>query len=155
VVGTVQRRFREHHSDQDNQALADDVEVTVLANEAFGAEERVRLFYAAMGVLAPRIAPGAAAPEPPALHFPVFATPFTVVAAASLALFDPGRGPTAGAELLEGLVDHEDRYWRGSGPFAPAGDTVRRRVVALTTLAGAASEGEPTELRGLVPIPFT
>ena len=62
------------------------------------------------GALAPRITPDSPPQDPPDLGSTVYAIPLTVVAAAYLALVDPGLRPSTTADLLEGLLAHEDRY---------------------------------------------
>src|SRR5439155_1693392 len=74
----------------------------------------------------------------------------TRVAAAYLRLVDPDNKPSNTAELMQRLLDHEDLYWKDSGP-APSDPQLRCRVVALGTLAGAASEDEAAGLLGLIP----
>jgi hypothetical protein len=77
-----------------------------------------------------------------------------VVIAAYLAGHHHSEGvPTTRSELLDELLAHEQRYWKATsqaGGLAYDG-ALRRRVVALATLAGADSEDEASELLRIVP----
>ncbi|HEV1998456.1 MAG TPA: hypothetical protein VGR61_10050, partial [Candidatus Dormibacteraeota bacterium] len=93
--------------------------------------------------------------EPPVeLGLSMFANPLMVVIAAFLAVHDD-RVPTTAAELLEQLIDpHEDHYWTstaaGQDPPLQIDKVLRRRVVALATLASADTEVEAARLLGLI-----
>lgn len=117
-------------------ALADGMDVKVLAEEPFGLVERRSLFDAATAALLPRVG-GTMSDPPQDLDSDLFLTPLTVVSAAYLALVEPDRRPSTRAELFDALLKHEDRYWAATGPGAPEDPQLRRRVVALATLTGA------------------
>lgn len=88
------------------------------------------------------------------LGMPMFANPLMVVIAAFLAVH-PAPVPTTADELMEQLIDpHEDHYWQssaaGQDPPLEIDRVLRRRVVALATLASADSEVEGARLLGLI-----
>ena len=142
-------------------AVLDDVQVRVLDDSPPTPDERAALFGSAAAVFAARAQPDAdpgtvAVPEPPAvLASPAFTSPLLVSVAAYLAVHDPdGKVPTSRADLLAELVAHEDRYWQATARAhqVEVGDEdLRRRVVAVITLAGADTESEAADLLGLLP----
>ena len=143
-----------HHGDA-LDAVLDDLDVRVLDDAPLEPADRQALFRAAGGAFAARADPPVASvPEPPAvLARAVFANPLLVVIAAYVAVHADRAVPSTRTELLDELEAHEDRYWQTT---ATAGgldtdEALRQRTVALTTLAGAASEGEAAELLRLLP----
>ena len=65
-----------------------------------------------------------------------------------------GTVPTSRDDLLRVLVAHEDRHWQVTARTrqVEVGDKdLRRRVVAVITLAGADTETEAVDLLGLLP----
>ncbi len=134
-------------------AVLDDMELRVLEDEPIGPAEREDLFRAAADAFSRRAVPEVLpVPAPPPLGAAPFASPLLVVVAAYLAVHGGGSGiPETRAELLEGLAAHEDHYWEASAAGLDTDETLRRRVVALATLAGADDEAEASELIRLVP----
>src|SRR5262249_11812163 len=63
-----------------------------------------------------------------------------------------GQVPTTRTELLDGLLRHEDRYWSQMAEAArlSVDETLRRRVVALATLAGTGTSESETVAAGLL-----
>jgi len=132
--------------------LVDEMRLDVLNETPLAPGGREALFSAAALAFAGREEADGNVPAPPKhLGGPVFSTPLLVVVAAYLAVHGDGGGVHDRAELLEELLAHEDRYWKASGPDAPTDPVLRRRVVALATLAGASSEAEAAERLRLVP----
>ena len=141
-------------------AVLDDVLVRVLDDSPPTPGERAALFDSAAAAFAARAQdqPGSGpvtVPEAPVLAGAAFASPLLVSIAAYLAVHGPGGTvPTSPTDLLGELVAHEDRYWRataGAHPVDVGDKDLRRRVVALITLAGAASETEAAAMLGLLP----
>ena len=96
------------------------------------------------------------AQQPPGLLTgPAFTSPLLVTVAAYLAVHDPdGKVPTSRAGLLGVLVEHEDRHWQATAvahQVAVGDGDLRRRIVAVITLAGADTETEAADLLGLLP----
>ena len=90
---------------------------------------------------------------PPAeLAEEVFSNPLMVVIAAYLAIELNDHLPSNGPDLIEALLLHEDHYWeRMAKSEAVSVDlTQRRRLVALSALAGADSEVEGAGLLSLI-----
>jgi len=112
---------------------------------------RQDLFLAAGGAFALRDGTGPAPAPPESLEGPTFATPLLVVVKAYLAVHGSAGGTRSRSDLLEELLRHEDRYWEATGPGAPEDRVLRRRVVALATLAGASSEADAADRLRLVP----
>jgi tetratricopeptide (TPR) repeat protein len=139
----------EHHSDE-LDSFVDAMDVDVLADAPLSEPERRELFMAAATGLVRWVKGATPVAEPPALlDGPTFASPLLVVVAAYLALHNPEQIPTSRRGLLDELLVHEDRYWRHTG--GPDDAVLRRRVVALATLAGAADETDAAHLLSLVP----
>ena len=140
-------------------AVLDDVQVRVLDDSPPTSNERAALFVSAAAAFAARAQadPGTMhVPTAPAvLAGPAFSSPLLVSVAAYLAVHDPdGRTPTSRTDLLSELVAHEDRHWKATARAlqVDVGDEeLRRRVVAVITLAGADSEDEAADLLGLLP----
>ncbi|MGI8806887.1 MAG: tetratricopeptide repeat protein [Acidimicrobiales bacterium] len=138
-------------------ALVDDMELDVLADLPLVGGSRRELFAAAAREFASRVAGATAPGAPDSLESPTFATPLLVVIRAylavhgSIAVHGSTEGPRSRSELLDELLGHEDRYWRKNGPGAPEDPVLRRRVVALATLAGARDEADAAERLRLVP----
>jgi hypothetical protein len=133
------------------EALADEMDIRVLADEPFGTEERSRLFNAVARALAPRLELPAPPDPPPGLEGPLFSTPLLVAASAYLGFVEPGARPSTQTELFEALIPHEDKYWSTTAPNTPQDPELRRRVAALATLAGAKDQQEGAKLLALVP----
>lgn len=128
------------------RGLLNDTAVWALDDLPLRWNERVELFEAATDAFSRRV--GGAPPMPvamEALEEPLYAKPLMVVVAAYLA----GRGqaslPTSRCELFEELLNHEDHYWDRSAGGRVSDPTLRRRVAAIATLAGATSEREASE----------
>ncbi len=80
----------------------------------------------------------------------MFASPLLVLIAAYLAVHSDAHDlPATRGDLLEDLVVHEDRYWAATADGLGTDETLRRRVVALATLAGA--DTEPESFEGFAP----
>ena len=131
--------------------LLDAASVLPLEEQALEPSERTTLFAAAAAALAAR--EGLPIPGSPlALAQPAFGSPLLVVIAAYLAVHDGSdHVPDQRAELLNDLLLHEDHYWRASAGTLANDLILRRRVVALATLAGAANEDEASRLLRLIP----
>lgn len=140
-------------------AVLDDMQVRVLDDSPPTPDERAALFVSAAAAFAARAQadPSAVAvPETPAvLAGSAFATPLLVSVAAYLAVHNADGGtPTSRTDLLSELVAHEDRHWQTTAGVlqVDVGDAdLRRRVVAVITLAGADTEDEAADLLGLLP----
>lgn len=135
-------------------ALLDDASQWPLEDQPLSVDERRELFVAAAGPLAEYADPRRRAPAfPQSLDMELFASPLLVVVAAYLAVHgSPDTLPATRAELLDGLLEHEARYWRSSAQAQglDADAVLQRRVVALATLAGAAGEREAAGLLALI-----
>ena len=133
-------------------ATLDLVDQLVLQDTPFSASDRARLFDEAAKAFAARAEiterPSSA---PPPLASPAFANPLLVVTAAYLSVHSAAEVPTTRTELLDELVDHEDRYWASSATTLETDRPLRERVVALATLAGADDEREAVDLLRLLP----
>jgi tetratricopeptide (TPR) repeat protein len=130
----------------------DPEDVEILEDAPLSLAEREELFVVAATAFAQRSDVALSVPAPPGLLAePLYVNPLLVVVAAYLALHTGPDIPTTRTELLEGLLDHEDRYWAATAAPEDTDDVLRRRVVALATLAGAASEAEAVQLLRLVP----
>ncbi|MEA2188304.1 MAG: hypothetical protein QOK16_3315 [Solirubrobacteraceae bacterium] len=136
--------------------VLDDVEQHLLEDLPLELAERHAVFASATQAFAARQnttldMPAAVTDE---LGQSVFTSPLMVVIAAYLAVHDPaGALPGTRSGLLDELLAHERRYWKASADSVCPGtdDVLRRRVVALATLAGAASEAQATDLLRVVP----
>ena len=130
----------------------DEFQHQVLEDAPLDAPGRNALFAVAAGAFAARSDPPTQPPDPPAtLGEETFRTPLLVVIAAYLAVHSTAQVPASAAELLDGLLAHEDRYWRASATGLDTDNELRARVVALATLASASSETEAVELLRLLP----
>lgn len=140
------------HSDA-LDGLVDEMEVVVLDDRTLALQQADRedLFSAAADAFAARLPEPRPAHETPDLSQGLYANPLLVVVAAYLSLHTAERLPTSRQGLLEELVRHEDRYWQRTSGHLQADETLRRRVVALATLAGARKEQEAVGLLRLVP----
>lgn len=134
-------------------AYADRLDLDVLVDVPLSMPDRRKLFRAATTALSAQLPDAVSASHPPELARAHFATPLLVVMAAYLQLRDPGSVPATRGELFEELLVHEDRYWRQRAETdgLDIDATLRRRAVALATLAGASSEADAVELLRLVP----
>ncbi|MCU1358021.1 MAG: repeat-containing protein [Acidimicrobiales bacterium] len=132
-------------------SIVDDVDPTDLSDPTL--DERRGLFTAAARAFVTRDGTGLAVPDPPDdLHQTVYDRPLMVAIAAYLAVHNPtGDLPTTRDGLLEELLGHEDRHWKATAGHLNMGPTVRRRVVAIATLAGANSEVEAIAVLRLIP----
>jgi Tetratricopeptide repeat len=139
-------------------AIGDLARLDVLTDAPLTVEERHELFGAAVERLAERLDPDvdglpSQGEERLDLEASVFGNPLLVVIAAYLAAVGRDRAPASRAELLDVLIEREANYWRQSAAAhtAVGDDALRRRVVALTTLAGPSDEAEAAELLRLIP----
>jgi flagellar basal body P-ring protein FlgI len=134
-------------------AALDDATELVLQAAPFGPSEREQLFAGAVQALAERLGSNDALDveyAQPELGGATFATPLMVLIAAFLAVREGTDRLATRQQLLSALAEHEDRYWSAvSG--APSDGVLRRRVVALASLAGADTETEAAGLLSLVP----
>jgi len=142
-----------HRSDALDAVLDDFDDARVLDDAPLKPVESRTLFRAAAGAFATHGKPAIiSAPEPPAvLNETVFTNPLLVVIAAYMAVYSDQALPITPTELLDELIAHEDRYWQASADGLGTDKALRKRVVALATLAGAVSEGEAMELLRLIP----
>ena len=135
-------------------AVLDDVQVRVLDRMAPTPEERKALFGSAAAAFTTRAGLKDPPKPPSVLAGPEFASPLLVSIAAYLAVHDPDqRVPTSRADLLEELVRHEDRHWQATADadHVDIGDVdLRRRIVAVITLAGADDETEAADILRLL-----
>lgn len=90
-------------------AVLDGMEVRVLDEEPLTHAERECLFAAAAAVFAARSHLGPPTIPPNRLRAPMFSSPLLVVVAAYLAVHGQHDLPATRAELLEGLLAHEDQ----------------------------------------------
>ena len=133
--------------------LLGDVDVHVLDNLPLDLAERHELFRLAVRALSTHTLKVEHVQIPDGLTQALFASPLLVVIAAYLALHSKGELPTTRAHLLDELLAHERRYWATTSETAGLRThlVLNQRVVALATLAGAASESEALELMRLMP----
>jgi tetratricopeptide (TPR) repeat protein len=89
---------------------------------------------------------------PAELGSDAYSSPLMVVIGAYLAAEDAIGPPATSDELLDGLLDHEGRYWRQIASSVPVAvdNAQSRRVVALATVGGADSESEAARLVSLL-----
>ena len=142
-------------------AVLDDVEVRVLDDSPPTPDERAALFGSAAAAFAARD-PTGRGPGHGGRSRGASGVGRARVrqSAAGVGRGVPGRArprramPTSRAELLAELVAHEDRHWQATARAhqVDVGDNdLRRRVVAVITLAGADTETEAADLLGLLP----
>ncbi len=133
-------------------AILDAAEVLALEDVPLGPEARGAVWDAAVEAFADRAGDGAERPEPPeVLAGDLFESPLLVVIGAYLGVHDPATTPTTRDALIEELLRHEDRYWEETASAFLDDKVLRRRTVALATLAGARGETEAVELLRLLP----
>jgi hypothetical protein len=137
--------------------LVSQARLDVLSEHRLEGAARAELFRAAnrafVGYRARSGKTARAGVAPATLESDVYSNPLMVVIAAYLAVEDAIGTPATSDELLDALLDHEERYWRRAAAGLPVtvDDAQCRRVVALATVTGADSEAEATELVSLVP----
>ncbi len=143
-------------------AVLDDTEQLVLDDQSLTVAQRQELFTATATAFTERKNSGSVSETisvlepPPQLEKLLFATPLQVVILAYLAVHEPkkereGNLPTTREGLLDQLVVHEDRYWQSTATPVGIDKTLRARIVAIATLAGADSEAEASRILTLVP----
>jgi hypothetical protein len=142
-------------------AVLDDVRVRVLDDSPPTPTDQAAIFHSAATAFTARAHPATAPgtpiiPDPPeVLDGPAFANPLLVTVAAYLAVHDPdGAVPASRAELLTELTGHEDRHWQAAAhtqKLDVGDEELRRRVVAMATLAGADTETEAAQQLALLP----
>jgi tetratricopeptide (TPR) repeat protein len=155
-VQDVRRAFHGHGDALD--VLVDDAEVDLLSELPFGAEERTELFAKAVEAFSARLGGDAEAARRllPDDADRALTSPLMVLIAGYLAVANR-TVPISRNGLLEGVLEHEDRYWSATAPADVREDRaqpLRRRVIALATLAGVGgSEAETSaaQLLRLVP----
>ncbi|HVX20993.1 MAG TPA: tetratricopeptide repeat protein [Acidimicrobiales bacterium] len=132
--------------------VLDDMACHALADTPFEAAERRELFGVAGTAFAGRSPTPVEVPDPPALlDQAIFASPLLVAIAAYLAVHGTGTVPNTRADLLKVLLAHERHYWRPGAGEPPLDPELAQRIVALATLAGAATENGAAELLRLLP----
>ena len=130
----------------------DEFQQRVLEDVPLELSERSAVFAAAADAFASRSDRPTQPPDPPAmLGEEAFRTPLLVLIAAYVAVHSAAQVPASAAELLDGLLTHEDHYWQVSAAGLDTDEELRARVVALATLASASSETEAVELLRLLP----
>ncbi len=121
------------------ETVLDDATVRVMEHTVLLPEERINLFNTAATALADRTehTTDLDTVTVPVLALPAYGRPLFIVMAAYLAVNSPENLPSTRDGLLEGLIRHEDRYWASHAVGLNMSESLRRRVVALATLAGA------------------
>ena len=116
-------------------AMIEMARVDDLAERTFDASERQEMLSSAVTAFSERL--GTTRPVP-VLPEAVLWTPLTLTIAAFFGAMDEVI-PTTRSELFDRLLPHEDRYWKSATESSglACGDELRRRVVALVTLAGS------------------
>jgi hypothetical protein len=142
-------------------AVLDDVDVRVLDDSPPTPTDRAAIFHSAAAAFTARAHPDTAVgtltitAPPEVLTGAAFANPLLVTVAAYLAVHDPGGTvPASRAELLTELTGHEDQHWQATAhtkKLDVGDEELRRRVVAVATLAGADTETEAEHLLALLP----
>ncbi|WP_461189932.1 hypothetical protein [Arthrobacter sp. Z4-13] len=137
------------------ESVLDEATVRVLDHTKPNSDDREALFAAAVEAFASRGNPREAVPEaaPPDLTGEAFGNPLLIVTAAYLSVHGRNDMPSTRAGLLEGIIQHEDRYWASSADRdnADISKVLRRRIVALATLSGAKSEIEAAQVLHQLP----
>jgi Tetratricopeptide repeat len=125
--------------------VLNDAELHILDDMPFEGSARQELFKAAARAFASQ--GNLRIPETPAtVDKPAFSSPLLLVIAAYLAVHSDREIPRTRVELLNELLAHEDHYWQARASGLDIDEVLRRRVVALATLAGAATEDEGARL---------
>jgi hypothetical protein len=106
--------------------------------------ERTQLFDRAVLAFGEYTEPSSQPAQAPALSHPIFETPLMVVIAAFLAAYGE-KAPSSRIELLDGLLEHERRYWREGAVGLGADNALLERIVAVATLVNAESESQAAE----------
>lgn len=146
-------------------AALDEARQWILDDMPLQEPERKTLFEAACQAFTVRMASRptersrrrahAPADTPTDLSGELFKTPLMVVIAALDHVHGSLDKPQTRVELLDALLYHEQRYWmwmpKGKDPGPGIDEDLQRRVVALATLTGAASEQEAVGLLRLIP----
>lgn len=135
------------------ETLLDGATVRVLDDTIPTAGDRDELFHAAATAFTVRADPlralkGVAKPD---LAGEAFGSPLLIVAAAYLAVYSTDDLPSTSHGVLEGLIQHEDKYWKGLAIDVITDEVLRRRTVALATLTGATSESEAAHTLASLP----
>jgi transcriptional regulator with XRE-family HTH domain len=140
--------------------VLDDAEQHILDDLPLEPGQRKELFDAAATAVAERTGVSAAARSwalarvREELAGNRFAHPLMVIIAAFRVVYGGNEQVSfSTVELLEGLMRHEQRYWRAQAASEEldGSDVLFRRAVALATLTGAGSEREAVDLLRLVP----
>ncbi|MBT2555502.1 hypothetical protein [Arthrobacter sp. ISL-5] len=127
------------------ESVLDDATARVLDETVPTLGERAILFDAAVKAFAARADSSIASIEgmAPDLSGETFANPLLIVTAAYLSVYNRHDDlPSTRAGLFEGLIRHEDRYWASLANGLHISPVLRRRLVALATLAGAGAGAE-------------
>jgi tetratricopeptide (TPR) repeat protein len=126
--------------------LEEVTDVDQLADHTLPEEQRLKLFHTARRSLSQ----DRATLDASDWLAESFDTPLLIVIAALLSTVQQNQATTP-EELLSYLVDtHEDRYWAGA-EGAPTSRSLRRRIAALSTLAGAATVTDGAVLLAALP----
>ncbi len=125
-------------------AVLDECEVRYLEDAPFGVAERRKLFEAAVPALAERLQGPPASAAAPDLQDEVFENPLMVVIAAYLAA-QGEEAPSNRDRLLDGVLEHERRYWREGSAELDADEDLLESLVALATLVNADSQERAAE----------
>ncbi len=142
-------------SDQSNRWLSV-AEIVELADYPIDVQARRRLYAGAYQAFAEHLSiPASRVLIPPELDNDLYTAPLPIVVSAYLGLLgeDP---PTALTQLYDRLLyHHEDRYWTSHPalrdlPWLQAEKRLRRRVVALASLAGAETEADAVALLAVI-----
>jgi Tetratricopeptide repeat len=132
-------------------SLLDRCETHALEELPSEANEREELFEAAASAFAERN--GTPVPTAPAAlqDSSAFVSPLLIVLAAYLTVHGDEAPPRTREELLRAVLRHEERYWRSSSGDLFNDEDQPRKVIALTTLVSADSEGEAVDRLRLLP----
>lgn len=141
------------------ESTLDDVMVHVLDDDSLDIRDRSELFDVVADALSLRRRTTVASDlRRPDLATAAFDNSLMVVVAAYLAVYGNEDLPATRRQLLEGLTQHEDRYWtRYAVEYGVSGlDNERnllgrRRLVGLATLAGAADVSEGAQMLSTLP----
>ncbi len=137
-------------------ARLEECDTYTLEDAPLDTEERAQLFAGAAQAFVKSAGRSNAPPQPApplasVLEGEAFATPLMVVIAAYLGVHGE-RLPVSRDALFDGILEHEERYWRATGGdlFTPA-SKLPRRAAALATLCAAETSAAAVEHLRLLP----
>lgn len=134
------------------ESALDDAQQTVLdASVANGPSERLELYCAAHNAFTKQDGRDPATRTEPDLSDPIFSNALMTVVTAFLDASKGPKLPTTVPDLLDGLLQHEDRYWAKTEGGRDIERDVRPRLVAFAALMGSNTENDGAELLRVLP----